>query len=734
MKKSLYFLSLLLICSLSISYFFYLKFVDSQGWSNLEQKDKLETFYIHPNEAVNQQDLYEGFQRLVNNYPISIIKNDYEFRNQDTVLVKSILSGERETAIYQVSLTAGEFISEEQPFQIMSTTGDIGPEVSGIIFDLFADDLVEIWTLEKYFNEKKQLFGEYRIVSTVAIESEGLLNDLARETKIPLSELMEQRVFSRPILPLIIFLSLGFGSFFCLLFLLFLIFYTLQYSKKISVLRLQGWRIKEIIWKVMEPFISSSIFISLTYTLIFSLIIKQYTFKVILKNLLLQFVVIGVLSFVSSLVILVVIRGSLKNHLKNKLNLKPILVITYLFRLGFIFASVASLNYLTLAATEGLNTYRELGRWQDIGDYQVLLSSEIGDDLASYTQGHPKLFDDSINYWRELNQLGAYYITSEWLVPVRQFVALESQSIYDPRQSQLEKELAVLSVNINYFNEIAENHEWQSFGPFKESEDKMILLIPESQESETAEIVKIMQAWKIEESVAYYGFRNQKLPSEELVNLEAQEAIIYYYQDQDIFSYQPVSEETSQGILASPIVTVLTTANVVAGFTSDTIVSGISSGVKLPADWTVEKLAPVQEKYDLTDNKLVYGPIITFFAEEIRNNRIILSMISLGLIVITSLTLTVIYFLVVIILQIKKQKIVIQKLMGMAVVYRYQLFFLIPMIGYVFSLGSLLLVGSLNLASLLLWLMLVVVDFLVSYTFIKKKEQQSLVSLIKGEH
>lgn len=749
MKKILKINALIVILFSTLLMFFTFKNNDSSQWMNWGQSSNSQNIYLR-NTGYSGTDMFALLSNLAEETKVNVIKTDYLVFDDKETIVKSVFITNENDALFNTnSLQEGNVltINDNLSEKYLSTYSTEDELCIGEIFDFLNDDKVEIWTLNKFKNERGSLDGDYIIRSDNPDALNFFVDELAERSGIEKEELIKQKTFisieespietmSRigVIVSLIVFAVLN-------------IFYAIDNSKKIGVLKLNGYS-NNMIWiELILSIIGTVIMITVLLDILMLFVIENNTVSFMVSILKIELIIILLLLFVSLLVHYIVRRNKISNLVKNKKNVKHIVTLTYIVKSIVLFILVILAVSIGTGLKQASDEYKKMENWNSVSDLAVLVNLETGEDAASIKQGDNKLDNDFVKYYSYLDQKGSIYTNIIEFIPHVQFRTNYNENTgeygyvdyFNPNLVPQSYSLTTFQINDNYLKaypiyDINGN-------PIRiENTENRVILIPQSREKEVKEIEELYKSSYIDSIKSVE--RKQGIINDDIPEVKV-ESVIYKENEEGYFTFSTKFED-SKYLTYSPVFEVLTDNNMAAFEKSNICIQGINSPLKIDLKDTTSKqynkeIAEVLDDYDLLDNNLKYMTIGEVFATQINALKNVCRQYTIALIIVCLIMGLITIHLTKLLIQANKQKYCIKKLYGYTFMDRYKgMLFIGTSINLIVVIAALILglqitnteitVLSIGIVAGLLFIDLFFITILIKYF-----ENKSVAQVVKGE-
>lgn len=749
MKKILKINALIMLLFSTILMFFNFKNSDSLYWMNWGQTSNSQNIYLR-NTGFSGSDLYTLLTVLAEEMEVNLIKTDYLMIDNQQTTVKSIYIEDEQDSLFQdISIIDGEELTklDNQTDYYVSSKNTEDSECIGRIFDFLEDDYVQIWTLTRFANERGSLDGDYVVRSHDTNNISNFIDELSQRSGISVEKLTTQTTFTNVIESSVESISKVGLVMGLITFAILSIYYAVNSSKKIGVMKINGYK-NITIWEdlTVSIFATVSIFTILLDALLVFLL-KNNTRQFMFSLFKIQCLIIIILFVTSFLIYFIIKRNTISNLIKNKKNIKHVVWMSYFLKclVVGVFGVLSLFIGYNLSITK--KEYDKMAIWNDVSELGVLVNLETGEDAASISQGDTTLEEDFAKYYDYLDNKGAIYTNVYTFSPHVQFKTnyIEETGVYDyveyfdPSIVEQNFTTTTYKININYLKEYplydvnGEKIEIQDT-------DERVILIPESQAENQEVLEEVYKAEYIDEILS--DQRRKGIETNEIPDVTVT-SIIYKEDAEGYFSFSEEFSDDGYKVYA-PIFEVLTQQNMTLGEKSMIYVQGIQSPLKLQLNMTSSEYnASIQSElaeFNLDDNNLKYMTIGEVFATQINTLKNIYMQYVIGLIITYIVIIFMTLHLTKLAIESKKKIYCIKKLYGYKFLDRFKKLLCIGSIMNILSLGIAYIIGpqivediEITSLSVMIILVYILVDVFVYALCIKFFENKSISQLVKGE-
>lgn len=730
MKKAVILSSLLFIILGTLVFYMYSIFQDSQSWKHLPSSPYSFSVYI-PVDRIPDESVYELMREVAEDYKVSVVKKNYQQVENQSVLIYSAVSGNNISFLEGYCQANGSTLPSPNGSLYLSTDTPEETDQLATIYDLFADDHIQIWSLEKWMDDVGDMSGEYIMTSNNPIRQNEIIEFLSLATGMSDEELQQQKYFeiSDNSAMLYVFVALFLVN--GLLFSLFVVFYALNSSKKIGICKLNGWRNVDIFAVLTKDMFFWTAISTLVIDCALMVFIKGLNREFLISLLQVQLFILFIELVLSSGMMLIISRYRIADMIKNRTRLRFVLVLSGGVRVVLLGVTIAALFFIP---KELLNISQELetiSNWEKYGQYYVLNHTEIGEDIDSIAGGSHALDESYAALYDSLCDRGAIYALGESHL----YSVLLNQSAttlgIDLTQDIYKQELEIVSVNPNYLKVFPIVDESGETILVDEGAEERIILIPASQAGEMESLRDLFRAAYIDDCRSVARFYGAEIPDMDMDSIRVDVRV--YQSPIKFFSFNTRLGDGDGYMLNEPIIEVLTKSNMSFFERSAIIASGADSPLKLSEELALgEDMPQILKDVGLDDNNLRYGKLVNWFYDEISRYKDAIYQLTIVLSLAFLVSIVVGYYLNVIFIESNMQRILVKKLLGHRLKERYRNIFLYLFISYaLFTATFSVIVGFTWITGILL-LFLLAIDLLILIAFLRHIEKKNVLSKIKG--
>ena len=746
MKKILKINAMIILLFSSLLTYFTFKNNDTSYWNEWGNTNMSREFYIR-NTGYSGEDMYVLLTTLAEEENVNLVKTDYLEEKDSTKIVKSIyLTDETDDLFQENTISNHIFVKDKESNAYLSTKDTEDEEQKGEVFDPFDDDHVEFWSLKRFQKERGNLDGVYMVRSTNSDAINAFIDEFSKRSGIDMEELTTQKTFSGTIKSPIETISMIVIIIGLLLFALLSVYYAVNNIKKIGVMKLNGYSNTDV-WKAMILDVMTTIVLAvMLLDMIMLAMLKNLTKDFMIYLIITQAIFICALLMLSLIVYFIIKRNTISNLIKNKKPIKLITSITYLIKSVMLFVMISLIAFMSSGFQDIQAEYERLKQWNDVGDLAVLVNVNIGNDQASFSQGKMDLENDFIQYYHNLNQQGAIYVSVNEFVPHVLFKTewnernqtFDYVDYFDPDAVPQDYSNINFLVNPNYVKEY----------PIKDmngkvievsEEDERTILIPNTMANQKESLISIYQA-KYQDGLLSDSRKMNTVHVQQNVIVKA---IIYQSDPNGYFTFNEDFKETNY-LAYDPIFEVAPEHKMTQSEKGNIQVQGLKSPLKLNLKGMTSKeynqtISDETASYHLNDNELRYMTIKEVFGNEIESLKLSCQQYLIGMIICIIAMILITIQMAQMVLEIDKKKYCIQKLNGYRFIDRYQT---IVIANSVLELGigllALVIAPSLMQISVgaIVYLVLIPVlllDFILVSCLLRYYENKNLSQMVKGE-
>lgn len=740
---------------LASTFWYYLNAAqDTFSWEEIENTPHSIVVTIDQ-EPPDLTEFTAKIRDITQRYRLTAIKTDVIYDREKSTIVKAILPGEKSSAIHQLPLVSGRPLDPDPGENFLSTRSTDNPHQVGQLFDLFADDIVEIRGLESWLKTRKTAEGNYWFITTKPITDRDSLQSeiftslggVDPKTKNPLgAQGTRGESIAVALAPPFLAISLVLIAYIS-------VFYFFTQIRRIGVMKLNGWTATDIWRNLFGPIIKISVsaaaFIDISLSVWY---LGSLTRSFILGLIAAQVTGVLLILAVGTVMAILIQRYRVSGMLKNQQSFRLLRFFGYFFKMAFCLALMGMVANISQNFTSTLARQNDLATWNSVAEYRTITSFAIGHDGQSLEGNSTKLDDDLTTFfWDAHEKLGALYIQSNE-VDSSFFSAQDSPGgagWFDPSRVPDSFRRDRLLVSPSYLTQqqiLDENG--QPFDPSAEATHNLILL-PSSQREDAEAVRALVEAEDLQRQVRRLQRQGRNISS--LDGLTPTPVKTGFYRPQGkLFTFSWKDGLAGNFYLEDPILQVITKQTEIGEFSIGRLDTPIKIPPKEPAefDTTIEELLA---RHHLTDNQLRFVRIADYLAEENQSIAGTLSVLTFIGVLLAIMCIITSRFLITALVESKKKQLFVLKYLGHRVVDRYRSLIVFHLVGYAVGyLGlTLMAVGGAELQDIILrrtidttsWLLLayglytlaVVADALISLRYIYRAEQANTATILKGQ-
>jgi len=518
------------------------------------------------------------------------------------------------------------------------------------------------------------------------------------------------------------------------------IYYVASQGKKISIMKLNGFKTFTI-WKqvVGKTVVSSAILLSglsIAIGVVIGLIFHNHDFiqTVAIRQII---ILIGIVTS-SLLICLVIKRIHIGLGVKNKNNKKFIFAFNTLIKLGLtilvlVLGSDVWNQFMDIKEQE-----QAISSWAIGDDFGTFFPLMVGnDDRSAHDGAVPSEIAMQVDLYPILNEMGSIFINAksfeEW--------DFENNGMGGGSINRLTviDSWRKMRVNPNYLNAFPILDANGNVIDIPEDEERVIFLVPEHYQYAYDELMYFFADSRMMMISATRGWLRTEV-SDEVENAEIY--IIWTQSNQDIFSFNPEVFPENNNYIVDPVMQVVTLGNGVGADREIILGGGASDPIKVnlingSLSETVEYLNPILVELELDDNLPHLVTLNESALSRIAELRTLLNFL-LGVIAVVafvavalSLQNTVLYF------NQKRQKFIINRVFGTSFVKTYGAFIRYFVILWTLQIGAsfigMTLFDEEDTLAITVVLFFFLVDGFLSIIMIRHMERKNKMAVIKGE-
>ncbi|PSA89646.1 hypothetical protein C6371_17445 [Bacillus atrophaeus] len=503
-----------------------------------------------------------------------------------------------------------------------------------------------------------------------------------------------------------------------------LIYYIMNESKTIGVLKLNGYSNLRIWFQIVGKLLILTFCFSLLLSILCTIFLPESTFSFFMNTvmkLIINYLIIGILSIFTYFYIR---KIKVDLAIKNKKDTNSIFIFNSILKI------ICSILIIVIGSST-LNQYNEvknkqshLEDWNVSKDYGVFNPLYIGHDIEDVNNGKPQLTNNIDDIYPVLNKMGALLIdTREY---EEEFIRLNSHY----------KGIRSIIVNNNYLKQFPVYSSEKKPISINEREKRLILLVPNKYKQHREKIINFFKEDRKESAVAYdEEFLGRHVPK---YLKEPEIHIIWTASGQKIFSFNPEVFKAEDNLIVDPIIQVVTENNSLAGDRNTILGNGSRDPLKIKltnrdSKKTLDILEPYLKKYHLDDNLKYVVSLNQYALDEINELQSeISSLLAIAAVLIVALVLlivqnSVIYF------NKKQQKFVVYRLFGIGYFRTFKdymiLFFLFWLIQFI---SCIVVKGGISSNLLICTVFLLILELVISIIALNIIERRNKIKVMKG--
>lgn len=670
----------------------------------LEHLGKVDSYISLSLPGMDSQRAISEFEKLSNEYKAVFIREDIKEEEDRQITYRTIVAPDGYWKSANFPLSSGSLPQSDQEFLATWKTGD--PNQTGLIRDLF-DDSPAIFQSLKSNPDLVSSQGTY-ILCSAYDQRDQILNELANDLELSKDEILETG-YSKNYSPGPTKIVMAGAGILLLLYMMICLFYPFSKAKEISILRLEGWSLGEIWKKLMGEILLVAFFEGILATIVpFGLF----------RNLDLQFglqlgaMELGVwlLCLVLTSISLLVIRNfTIGSMLKNQVHGQLPYTISSLMKAAVILVLACAVPVSVTLIQTAYWHIQAIHAYDSVSDQMTLTHFEyVNDEFQQMLNGSHSLNRKFEAFFRELDQTAdAGY-----------FQALKyDQNYFNTTKSEpvtLAKPIFEIQVNENELKQFANFFDRPIAEYFQN--DEVTILVPDSMSEN-------------ERSLAQFAFAYPYT-----VNGQTVSTVIETYPagNQPVFLQNGNLITTGDLFANDPVFVCLQDSYLenADGLTN----SAMTNPIRI-ADSESNRKAIQQAvlNHDLVDNHVEIEKMTDTIAQEfINSSRMYLLMVTGCLLFLGFSDLLASYYLLRIVLTIRKKEIFVKKLNGYALLSRYKKEARMSISIWCAGVIVLLLLKA-DFWDFSLYTVLFGLDVLIWVWLVKRQEKKSLAQLLKGE-
>lgn len=714
LKKLLAVVMALCLFLTGCAFYLFYGYTDSQRLHDIDRTPYNIDFYLKDTTVAPRQALV-AFQKAADDYGVSIEKVTSDF---DDNVQGQVYSGIFTAATYpidQLGITQGFF--PQASSQFLATYRSNDQNQTGSLYDFAGDDRIKVESLQAYYDRTGRVAGTYRIVSTEPFDNVSAMNDIAAAFNESSEALLQKTTFGVTLMSVYFPLIVGAAVLVLLVFALLMASMPVLRMKAIGVQKLLGWSNLEIWVSSLRsmPLVAAASVAATDIALL--AIAREYSPGFVVELLAAQMAVFVVLILVTSLSLLVIRSYKADSILKQSVSAAAPRTLAFVLKAAFAVFLAAFAVFIGPNITIVAKDYQGQQQWMEYGSYQVMSSATTtGEDLDSIASGDARMQDKYAQLYPMLSdQFGGIYASSS------------DYPLTGPGGSPVPGSYQTMTVNPNYLKEFPLKDEQGNDIRVDESDDKRVVLVPQSRAGEAASIgqQELKKIQSLNDSFLQHAGDGK---GKRVYEVQA----IVYQDDHSLFSFSDKVAANTGYLLTSPVVDVVTDANISRVEAGNLSIAGVDSPLKFKLD--AAGLARLQQQVDqgsLADSDLKFDTLENTMADEIAQAQNALSALLTLYAVVFAVNLVASFFLFSVVVLANRKLLYVEKLQGLSLAYRFRSVFVVFGAFYAVGLVAVLLFTQGNLWAASLMLSIAVLDALVSILIVRFLETRNTTLQLK---
>lgn len=721
----------------SISFLFtfvYFKHYDSREnekiirWPNINCRE-----FVIPNDPLFiDSALFSILESVAVDSNVNIFRQYIGYDNIDkTPQFYTYLLINTDTAYLNVlNINNGRFFIKEETHNssfYLSTIMSHNENQIGLINDFANNDTIYIYPL-KYCYQKSIFSGSYFIETESIYQYEEFLNKLASEFSIHNNYTYNINDFMPYINQEYMnsdFFSKDFFKYIAILYivsLIFIIFYLLRNTKQMSILKMHGFSIFMIWYKLVGKYISVTFLLNSFILLIFILSIKNGTISFINKLIFIQFMGIIPLCLVSLYLCSFFYKRKIHELIKNK----DFTIQIHIFNLCikiivslFIITQLLKSYDLFQEISINLNLSNFIEYSKNYGSFYPFL---VGDDYNSINSEKLLIETEQFLLYPYLNELGSLFIDSRDYYNMSDELESETENWY----------IKSIKINPNYLNEFPIYDINDTRVEIKEKEKDWIILIPEKYQNNSDIFIDYFKR----ERQSLIEFNKYLHPN--YTNIENQSIkIIWIKNNQNIFSFYDEVQNKQNNLIYDAIIQVMTEINILVTDSYGILGNGNLSDplkIKLIDGNPILTYETIREKLinlSIEDNLPQLVKISDRFEESIYVLKNNLFYVILTVLISLIIFLIIVYQNLIIGIKRNEYKFTVKRLFGYNFISVYSIIYIQLIYSWIFLFFLLSRLYKYNSLIILILLLFIIIESFISYFMISFYEKKNKVNIIK---
>ncbi|MDR1473170.1 MAG: hypothetical protein LBI41_01200 [Lactobacillales bacterium] len=666
-------------------------------------------FYIrHSSHTISEELAF--LSKLSKEEKVSVFKTDYT--NDDTV-VKSVIFNRKSFPFQQFDLPNKDLFKNN--WNIYANFDTKSKHQVGVIPTFSKRDKIFLKSLENYYSDSsKSLNGTYSIVSTQIMNKERITKKLSAFFSINEKELLTAS--SGHVIVLINRYVMIFALIIILSFLVLIIVTTyapLLAIKSIGVKKLNG--ISDL--AIFGEFIKENVIMLIGACFLVDLgIIAYFHYRpqhFLLMLFLVQLLILAVFLIANCFVYLVIRKVTIGRLLKQFLNFKCGNLACFVIK--FLLALFSTLLLFMISGGIGdlVKQYQLNQAWNKHGELLTVETAYVSedDDGLDFKLSEQRYRKRCAQLFLDLEkQAKAMYIRSSVVDPNKNLVVEErkqKKNIFKP-----EEKYEMMTINHNFFKTLPIK--------YKSANDNIReFLIPNSLSHNKAKMKYLCQCLLFSE-----------LSSKEMKTTVIEELPVrLFYYDNKHFSVFPYNSEIKENF-TKPIFMLFNEKNVL--FSELSFCGNTNESCPMKVTNTKKNREKIKKLMKKNKVKLKFSTVNAIIGNYIMYTKGSIGIFSMILFFIVILNIFALVFLLICIIQSKKKKLSVERLLGVKMFDRYKIEFSLIFGFYLIQILAICLFGK-SLFVMPMALTIILLETIIIFLTIMREEKRNLVSLLKGE-
>lgn len=678
----------------------------------LEHLGKVDSYITLSLPGMDSQRAISEFEKLSNQYKAVFIREDIKEEENRQVTYRTIVAPDGYWKSANYPLSSGRLPQSDQEFLATWQTGD--QNQTGLIRDLF-DDSPAIFQSLKGNPDLVLSQGTY-ILCSAYDQRDQILSELANDLELSKDEILETG-FAKNYSPGPTKIVLAGAGILLLLYMMICLFYPFSKAKEISILRLEGWSLTEIWKKLMGEILLVAFFEGILATIVPFGLFRNPDLQFGLRLGAMELGVWLLCLVLTSISLLVIRNFTIGSMLKNQVRGQLPYTISSLMKAAVILVLACATPVSVTLIQTAFWHIQAIHAYDSVSDQMTLTHFEyVNDEFQQMLNGNHSLNRKFDAFFRELEQTAdaGYFQALKYDQNYFNTTKPEPEPEPEPEPVTLERPIFEIQVNENELEQFANFFDHPVAEYFQT--DEITILVPDSMSEN-------------EKSLAQFAFTYPYTVNGQAVSTHIE---TYKTANQPVFLQNGNLINTGDLFANDPAFVCLQGPYLenAGGLTNSALTNPIRI---LDTEPNRKAIQQAILNHELADNHVEIERMTNTITQEfINSSRIYISMVTGCLLFLGFSDLLASYYLLRIVLTIRKKEIFVKKLNGYPLASRYKKEVLMSISIWSAGIVVLILLKA-NFWGYCLYAVLFLLDVMIWIWQVKHQEKKSLALLLKGE-